>query len=81
MKAETILEVFKKLNGSIEPQGASHIDDKIMSNLQCQIHITETLIDEIILVARHKDRHEHSMKICGKEANEFINRLKERLSE
>lgn len=43
------------------------------------IELTEQLINDIILVARHKDRQEFSMRRAGKEANNFITRLKKLL--
>jgi len=48
--------------------------------LQDTIDVTEALIDDIILVARHKDRSEFSMSKAGIEADKFITMLRERLS-
>jgi hypothetical protein len=42
--------------------------------------VTEDLIDKIIMVARHKDRHEFSISKAGKKADKFIDWLRERLS-
>jgi len=81
MEANVILDVNNKLFGLIDPVGESHTDGKRFENLEKQIEVTEELIKQIILVARHKDRVEYSMNRSGKKANEFINRLKERLSE
>ena len=76
---ENIYEVAQRLCGMIEPQGESNIDQVRFKNLEDTIDMTEKFINDIILVARHKDRHEHSMNKAGKEADKFIDRLRERL--
>ena len=78
-RIENIYEVVQRLCGAIEPQGESRIDEVIFQNLQETINVTEALIDDIILVARHKGRHEFSMSKVGIEADKFITRLRERL--
>ena len=79
-RIENIYEVTKRLCGMIEPQGEGNIDEVRFQNLQDTIDVTEALIDDIILVARHKDRSEFSMSKAGIEADKFITRLRERLS-
>ena len=76
---ENIYEVTQRLCGMIEPQGETNIDEVRFKNLEDTIDVTERLIDDIILVARHKDRYEYSMNKAGKEADKFIDRLRERL--
>ena len=39
----------------------------------------QKLIDDIIIVARHKGRQEYSINKAGEEADRFIDRLRERL--
>lgn len=78
-KIENIYEIIQKLCGAIEPQGESHIDEVRFQNLQETIDVTEALIDDIILVARHKGGHKFSMSKAGIEADKFITRLRERL--
>jgi len=78
-RIENIYEVTQRLCGMIEPQGESNIDEVRFQNLQDTIDVTEALIDDIILVARHKDRGEFSMSKAGIEADKFITRLRERL--
>ena len=76
-----VYDVATELIGSIEPVGSTHIDNKIFDNLTEAIHLTNMLIDDIILVARHKVRAEHSMKITGEEADMFITKLRQKLTE
>ena len=79
-RIENIYEVTKRLCGMIEPQGDSNIDEVRFQNLRDTIKVTEALINDIILVARHKDRQEYSMSAAGIEADMFITRLRELLS-
>lgn len=76
---ENIYEITQRLCGMIEPQGETNIDEIRLRNLQDTIDLTEQLINDIIIVARHKDRCEFSMSEAGKEADKFINRLRDRL--
>ena len=80
-RIENVEEVTTRLLGAIEPQGETNIDNVRHDNLKQTIELTESLIDKIILVARHKDAPEYSMSRSGKEANEFINRLKEQVED
>lgn len=80
-RLENIYEVTQRLCGMIEPQGESNIDEERFLNLQDTINLTEALIDDIILVARHKNRGEFSMSKAGIEADKFITRLREQFSE
>ena len=77
-KIENIIEINKKLIGSIEPAGDASLDDKRLENLKQAIDLVETYIDDIIMVARFKDDYRSSMKMAGKEADGFITRLRER---
>jgi len=79
-KIDNVFDITTRLLGAIEPQGESNIDEVRFENLSQTIEVTEDLIDKIIMVARHKDRHEFSMNKAGKEADKFIDRLRERLS-
>ena len=79
-KIENVFDITTILLGAIEPLGESNIDGVRFENLTQTIEITEDLIDKIIMVARHKDRHEFSMNKAGKEADKFIDRLRERLT-
>lgn len=65
----------------IEPQGESSVDEVRFKNLEDTIELVDKLIDDIVLVARHKNRPEYSMSKAGKEAEKFINRIREQLEE
>jgi len=75
-RIENIYEVTKRLCGMIEPQGESNIDAVRFENLEDTIDVAEKLIDDIIYVARHKDRYEASMSKAGVRADKFITELK-----
>ncbi len=74
-------ELVTKLSGKIEPLGESHEDDFRFENLENTIELTEKLIQDIIMVARWKDHHAHSIDKAGTRADEFINHLKEMVGE
>ena len=79
-RIDNIYDVVKRLLGEIEPQGEANIDYIRLENLKDTISLVERLINDIILVARHKDVWQHSISECGKNADEFITRLKERVN-
>lgn len=76
-----IPEIVTKLIGRIEPAGDANQDIVYFDNLQEAINLTNIMIDKIILVARHKDSYEHSVKQIGIEADKFITNLKELVNE
>ena len=79
-RIENIYEVTQRLCGMIEPQGESNIDAIRFENLEDTINVTEKLIDDVIYVARHKDRCEASMKKAGLRADKFITDLKNQMN-
>ena len=79
-RIQNVYDVTQRLLGEIEPQGESNIDIARLENLNQTIELTEQFINDIFLVARHKDRPENSMKVAGKKADEFRRYLKELLS-
>jgi len=78
-RIENIYDVTHRLLGEIEPQGESNIDEARLLNLKDTIDLTEQLVNDIILVARHKGRGEYSMNEAGVTADKFIDYLKERV--
>lgn len=68
----TNYDVIKKLTGKIEPVGESHTDDKRLENLKETVVIVEQLLNDIYQVAKNESRHEHSMKVAGKYAREYL---------
>lgn len=79
-RIENLYEVTQRLCGMIEPQGESNIDAVRFENLSDTIDLAEKLIEDVILVARHKDRQEASMKKAGQKADDFISGLRGRLN-
>jgi hypothetical protein len=59
---------------------AYFVDAVRLDNLTDTIDLTERLIEDIIMVARHKDRVEFSMKTAGEKADNFISGLRGRLN-
>ena len=79
-RLENLYDVTQRLCGMIEPQGETNIDAVRLDNLTDTIDLTERLIDDIIMVARHKDRVEFSMKEAGVTADNFISKLRGKLN-
>ena len=75
MDDKTIYDVVKRLVGSIEPYGASHIDNDRYNNLETHIAVVYLLLRDIQDTAMFKDRHEHSMNVMGKKADNFMKTL------
>lgn len=69
----THTDIVKKLIGNIHPHGASHIDGDRLENLKEMCALVGDLVYEINFVARNnKDRQEHSMKIMGEYAHDYL---------
>ena len=79
-RLENLYDVTQRLCGMIEPQGETNVDAVRLDNLTDTIDLTERLIEDIIMVARHKDRVEFSMKTAGEKADNFISGLRGRLN-
>lgn len=75
MKTIDIYEVTKKLIGNIEPIGESNYDREVTINLNNTIELTKSLISDIINISKLKDRGEHSIKLCGEMADNFLEEL------
>jgi len=65
-------EIVKKLIGSIEPYGDTNIDEEHMKNLNKHIELVDKLLDDLILVAKYKNRPEASMKEIGERAYDML---------
>lgn len=68
-------EIVKKLNGKIEPQGETNIDNERFENLKNQCDLVFELLSEIIEVSKDKDRQEYSIKRAGQYADNFIHEV------
>jgi len=72
-----VYDVVKKLLGPIEPIGDSGIDEKRFSNLIETEKLVNQLLFDISQVASYKDCPEHSRKIAGERAEQFLKDIKE----
>lgn len=64
--------VVKKLIGNIAPAGESHVDEKRLENLKQHIDLVSSLLHDLQCIRHYKDRPEHSIKLIGKEADDFL---------
>ena len=81
MKAETVIEVVKKLVGEVDAAGSSHIDEKRLENLKVMTEVIDELIREVIYSASTKDDYRYSMQQIGKYAFGYLKEWKETLDE
>ena len=79
MKKEqySVYDIVYESIGSIQPGGLSHIDTHKLENLRELASLVDRLLFDISLVARLKDRKEHSIQKAGKFADQFLNDIKE----
>ena len=69
-------ETVKKLIGPIEPVGETNVDEVRMENLKAMTGMLDTLLGDIMDVARHNiGRTEYSMKQAGKHAHNFLHSI------
>ena len=76
MKAETVIEVVKKLVGEVDAVGSTHIDKERLENLNVMIDVCNALLDDIYEASKTKDYPQYSMKQIGCHAYGFIEDLK-----
>ena len=70
-----MIDVVRKLLGPIEPVGESHEDERRMQNLEATIGVVDKLMCDINDAAQDADRVEHSMRVIGQRAKQFLNDL------
>ena len=71
------LKVIKSIIGNLNPIGSTHVDDKILKNLEDAQSIIESLLIDIEDVRYYNiDKQEYSMKVCGKKADKCLKDLK-----
>jgi hypothetical protein len=78
-KSMTLYEIVKKLNGPILPVGNTTQDNNRLENLKQLFPLVEQLLREIRDAAWYKNKQEHSMREIGKQADEFLNSVKEHI--
>lgn len=81
MKSETILEVVKKLNGSIHSIGSSEIDKERYENLKKMNTILWQLVKEVCEEAENYDSYMGSVGASGNRAIEILKELKEMIDD
>jgi hypothetical protein len=74
-------EIIKKLIGPCAPVGETNEDKRRLEALRETICLVDLLVADIKEAASSKNRREDSMKKIGKEAQEFLDELRESLEE
>jgi hypothetical protein len=65
-------EVVSKLVGPVRAVGDSVEDEKRLANLAALIELVEVLMLELHCAASDADRPEHSMRLIGERARDFL---------
>jgi len=73
-----IEEIVNKLIGATRGCGESNEDGKRLKNIKVLIELAESLTDRLVVIAADKECYEHSVKIIGKEADDYLSRLRSR---
>jgi hypothetical protein len=67
-----MIDVVRRLLGPIEPVGESNEDERRLKNLEATIEIVDRLLCDIGSAAQDADRVEHSMRVIGQRAKQFL---------
>lgn len=81
MKAETVIEVVKKLVGEVNAVGSADINRERLENLEVMTEVVDELIEEVISSAGTKDDYRYSMQQIGEYAFGWLKEWKETLEE
>lgn len=76
MSDDALYEVVMKLVGPIRAVGDSRIDAERLVNLKNLTGLVEKLLSEIQGASTTADRPEHSMKVIGMHAQDFIKEIR-----
>lgn len=68
-------DVIRKLIGPISPIGESNTDRDRLENLKETIDVVNCLLEDIYTVSKEITRYEHSMKLAGKTAKEYLSSI------
>lgn len=68
-------EIVKKLVGPINPIGETNLDGKRLENLKVMTELVDALLTDIDAVTTNKDMPEHSRRVAGKFAYDFMGRM------
>lgn len=75
MKAETIVEVVKKLVGNVYPVGETYADEEALKNLKEFKRVITLLVGIVIELSNEKDHPFGSVQEIGKESYYFLQNL------
>jgi len=68
-----MIDVVRRLLGPIEPVGESREDERRLHNLEATIDVVDRLMCDINSAADEANRTEHSMRVIGQRAKQFLN--------
>lgn len=78
---EEITKIIDALNGKINPVGETNADNDRYENLKNLEGIIDWLLDDIQLLIPNKNSYEYSVKRAGNEAVEYLNEIRERITD
>lgn len=73
----TTYDVVVKLIGPIQPVGDSSKDLGRLKNLVATIELVNKLLYDIYLASKESERPEHSMRVIGQRAKDFLKVVKD----
>lgn len=74
--------VVQKLIGPVDPIGETHTDNDNLANLKNLTELTDYLLRTITHVSRrNKDSYEHSRKVAGEHAHNFLRSMRDEIGE
>ena len=76
-----LIDVVRKLTGPVMPVGSSEEDRDRLANLGSMTHVIDKLVSEVARVALFGNDYRASVKLAGKQAQEFLSDLHHSLSE
>ena len=72
MKPEIVIEVVDRLIGRVNSVGESTEDKNRLENLKSMCVLTSYLIEKIRTASESKENYQHSMKVIGLYAENFL---------
>lgn len=72
-----IIDIVRKLIGPVEAVGDSGLDEKRLKNLEATCDLVNRLLYDIHQASHSSDNHQHSMKVIGQRAKEFLQEVKD----
>ena len=75
----TVHDVVAKFIGNIYPCGDSSIDAVNLEHMKVHIEVVDKMITDLIAIAQDRKAPEHSIRVAGDIAKDFLDDLKESL--